>query len=265
VLHGVPAGKRRNLRRFFGVEFPRSVRREWRLVALAAAVLCLGAAIGAYCVAADPYALGVLIPEDHQNATPSERVRGAQLGGPALIGDSAAAFSGWLFTHNMEVSLLVFALGLTFGLGTVAMLFMNGVPLGALGMQYHLDGQAAFFWAWVLPHGVTELTVVCIAGAAGFGVARGLWLPGRLSRTAALASEARKATAMLFGALPLLAIAGAVEASISQLHPPALSYTAKLLFAIGLAGVLFMFLWRAGREKAAFSQKKSRPEAGGLS
>ncbi|HET8933315.1 MAG TPA: stage II sporulation protein M [Polyangiales bacterium] len=247
VMHAQARPRRLRFRQFFLIDFPRRVRRERQLIALAAALVIAGALTGALCVARDPFALGALIPPDHQTLTPSERVhREAQSDGN-LAGDNAAAFSGWLFTHNMDVSLLVFALGLTFGVGTLALLFFNGVPLGALAMQYHVEGQDLFFWAWILPHGVTELTVVCIAGAAGFGIARGLWLPGRKARVAAVAVEAREATWLLLGALPLLGLAGAVEASVSQLHPPALTYPVKLLFAFGLASAVFAFLSRAGR------------------
>ena len=54
----------------------------------------------------------------------------------------------------------------------------------------------------------------------------------------------------MLGALPLLAIAGAVEASVSQLHPPALTYASKLLFALGVACVTFTFLLRGGATDA---------------
>jgi uncharacterized membrane protein SpoIIM required for sporulation len=248
VVHASSRPRAKPLRRFFLVEFPRRFRAEWRLIALAAVVLLAGAATGAVCVARDPYALGALIPDDHQHISPSERVRHEERGSGEMHGDSAAAFSGWLFTHNMEVSFLVFALGLTYGLGTLGLLFFNGVPLGALAVQYHQDGQGLFFWAWILPHGVTELTVVCIAGGAGFIVARGLWLPGRTTRTLSVATEAHTATTLLLGGLPLLALAGLIEGSISQLHAPALPYFAKLTFAVLLAIALFSFLLRAGRE-----------------
>jgi hypothetical protein len=66
---------------------------------------------------------------------------------------------------------------------------------------------------------------------------------------AAVAAEAHEATQLLLGALPLLAVAGAVEASVSQMHPPALTYASKLLFAIGLASAVFAFLMRAGRPR----------------
>jgi uncharacterized membrane protein SpoIIM required for sporulation len=249
VMHAHAPTRSRSLCRFLVVEFPRRFRREGRLVALAAAIMLAGAITGALCVARDPFALGALIPPDHQTYTPSERVQREAHGDAKLLGDDAAAFSGWLFTHNMDVSLLVFALGVTFGLGTLALLFFNGVPLGALAMQYHADGHGLFFWAWILPHGITELTVVCISGGAGFVIARGLWLPGRRSRVAAVAVEAREATLLALGALPLLAIAGAVEASVSQLHPPALTYASKLLFALGVASAVFAFLLRAGRTR----------------
>lgn len=260
IMHTSGRPRRRSLRQFFGIDLPRSVRRERRLIVLAAFVLLAGAVTGAFCVAHDPYALGALIPEDHQSITPSERVHQEARSSGKLAGDHAAAFSGWLFTHNMEVSVLVFALGLTYGLGTLALLFFNGVPLGALAMQYHLEAQDWFFWAWILPHGVTELTVVCIAGGAGFSIARGLWMPGRLRRATAVAREARGATAMLLGALPWLGIAGAVEASVSQTHPPALSYGAKLLFALGLACALFAFLAKAGTRGATSDATRAPPE-----
>jgi uncharacterized membrane protein SpoIIM required for sporulation len=247
IVHASSRPRGAKLGAFFLRDFPRRFRREWRLIALSALVLLAGAATGAVSVARDPYARGALIPDDHQSATPSERVEREERAGGKVRSDRAAAFSGWLFTHNMEVSFLVFALGLTFGVGTLALLFFNGVPLGALAVQYHQDGEGLFFWAWTLPHGITELTVVCVAGGAGLVIARGLWLPGRSSRATAVAREARAATSLLLGALPLLIIAGVVEGSVSQLHPPTLPYAAKLLFAGIVAVALFGFLLRAGR------------------
>jgi len=237
----------RKLLAFFVVEFPRLFRRERRMVALAALVLFAGAGVGAGFVAVDRYALGALIPDDHQAFTPAERVGREEHSASGVSGDSAIAFSGWLFTHNVEVSFLVFALGVTFGLGTVALLFYNGVPLGALAAQYHQDGQAMFFWAWILPHGVAELTEVCIAGAAGLIVARGLWLPGRRGRASAFAEEAKTAASLVLGGTPLLVLAGVIEGTISQMHAPLVPYSAKLLFAGLVAIGVLLFLTRAGR------------------
>ncbi len=243
-------GLGRGLGSFFALEFPRLVRAESRAVALAAALLFGGAALGALAARVDPDAMTVLLPEDHAEMTPGERVARDEARG-AHAGDEAAAFSSFLFTHNIQVSFLVFALGLTFGLGTVALLLSNGAPLGALAWQYHHAGQGLFFWAWILPHGIPELTEIVIAGASGLILARGLWLPGRRPRLEALRVEGARAVRLVLGGMPVLVLAGVIEGTISQMHAPAMPYEAKLAFALLVGTGLFAWLALAGRERRA--------------
>jgi uncharacterized membrane protein SpoIIM required for sporulation len=248
IIHGTPASTERRILEFFVHGFPRLFRKEWRAIALAAAMLGTGAVVGAAFVAADPQSHGALIPEMHQVHTPGERVGREEVDGGGATPDQAAAFSGWLFTHNIEVTFVVFALGITFGVGTAALLFYNGVPLGALAMQYHQAGLDTFFWAWILPHGIPELTEVAVAGGAGLIVARGLWLPGRRRRRDALTAEAATAAALVLGGMPILVLAGVIEGTISQIHEPVLPYEAKLGFAAVIAAGLYYYLLAAGRE-----------------
>lgn len=248
VIHGTPLATERRLLEFFLRGFPRLFRAEWRAIALSAAILFSGAALGATFVGVDSQSLGALIPDDHQKFTPAERVgRDAKEGKVAGSGE-AAAFSGFLFTHNIEVSFVVFALGITYGIGTVALLFSNGVPLGALAMQYHQGGLDAFFWAWILPHGIPELTEVCIAGGAGLILARALWLPGRRRRRDALIAEAPRAAALVLGGMPILVLAGLIEGTISQIHEPTLPYAAKLAFAALVGSAVYYYLLTAGKD-----------------
>ncbi len=233
---------------FLWRDFPRLVRRERLAIALSACLLVGGAISGAAVISLDPQAMGLVIPDMHQARTPEERVRAEAVEGSAKVGP-AAVFSSFLFTHNIQVTFLVFALGVTFGVGTAAVLFWNGVPLGALAAQYHASGQGLFFWAWILPHGVVELTVVIIAGAAGLLLARGLWCPGLRSRRAALVIEARAAVRLIAGGMPLLVVAGVVEGTISQMHAPVMPYSAKLTFAAALFAALMLYLSRGGIER----------------
>ena len=227
-------------------EFPALVRAEMRLVAISGALILLGAALGAWVVATDDHALAVVVPDMHLDQTPAERIEGERIAGDHDTGRSAV-FSSFLFTHNIQVTFLVFALGVTFGLGTAGVLFWNGIPLGALAAQYHQGGEALFFWAWILPHGVVELTVVMIAGAAGLVLARGLWLPGSLSRQAALAKEAKTAVRLVLGGMPMLVVAGLVEGTLSQMHAPLVPYWVKLAFAAGLFLAMLAYLQRRER------------------
>ena len=249
-VHSGTGSKARRLPQFFLREFPRLFRAEWRVVTLSALLFFGGGAVGAVAMAVDPHAAGVLIPEDHQQRTPAERVAEDE-GGPGHTGDEGAAFSSFLFTHNIQVTFMVFALGLTFGVGTASMMFTNGVPLGALAVQYHQYGKGLFFWAWILPHGIPEVTQVIIAGAAGLVLARGLLVPGRLGRKDAVVAEARRAVRLVVGGMPVLVLAGLIEGTISQLHEPIIPYALKLAFA-GVVGVaVWAYLLFAGRSASA--------------
>lgn len=242
------SGKRgRRLLRFYTRDFPRLFRKEIGAIALSSAILMAGAVLGAVFTAVDPESLGVLIPDPHQAHTPSERVAEEEETGGLTDAHSAVAFSSFLFTHNIKVTFLVFALGITFGVGTVAVLFYNGVPLGALAMQYHLEGHGLFFWAWILPHGIPELTVVFIAGGAGLVLARGILVPGRLRRRDAIVREARTAARLVVGGMPLLVLAGLIEGTISQMHEPVIPYAVKLVFAVLVGTGVYAYLFLAGR------------------
>jgi uncharacterized membrane protein SpoIIM required for sporulation len=169
--------------------------------------------------------------------------------------ESQAAFASMLLTNNIQVAFLAFAAGVTAGVGTAFLLFFNGVLLGALAWVYENKGLAAWFWAWILPHGIPELTAIAIAGAAGFVIARGMVAPKGLARREAVRLEAVTAVQLLLGTVALFILAGFIEGSISQIHPPRLSIAFKLSFAIFVGSAVYAYLgsgWlRTGRVKVA--------------
>ncbi|MBL9037856.1 MAG: stage II sporulation protein M [Archangium sp.] len=230
--------------RFVTTGFPATVRAEWRACAASVLVFFAGAAFGWVGMAVDPRAAPYLVPEQHLDVDPAERAA-QEAKAPGVGVEAQAAFSSFLFTHNISVAFFCFALGLTAGVGTAIMLFSNGLMLGALAWVYASKGLAGWFWAWILPHGVPEITAICIAGAAGFIVARGIVAPGALSRRDAVRSESVVAVRLVFGTLVLFVVAGCIEGTISQIHPPALSVEFKLGFAAVVAIAVYAYLGAA--------------------
>jgi len=230
---------------FYARGFPRLLRRHRGALLLAAACYFGGAAFGAAGVAVDPAAAPYLLPEMHRDVDPATRVARDE-GRDVAGGGSQAAFASFLFTHNLQVSFLVFVLGFAFGVGTAVVLVVNGVMLGSLAAAYHAAGEGLFFWAWILPHGVPEITAVLIAGAAGFLLARGVVLPGDRGRRAAVRTAGRAAVRLILGLVPILAVAGLIEGTISQVHAPELPYTLKLVFSAAVSALLFGWLLRGG-------------------
>lgn len=233
--------------RFLAFGFPALVRAEKRLVLLSYALMALGIGTGMVAAAVDPEAVAVMIPDQHRRLDPTERVnREAERPG-STNGDEQAVFATYLFTHNIQVAFFCFALGITFGVGTLALLWWNGVTLGALAHVYAAQGHALWFWAWILPHGVPELSAICLAGASGLAIGRGLLFPGRRTTGAALRSEAKVAVQLVLGTIPLFIVAGLIEGSISQIHQPTLPSELKLTFAAAVAALLGWWLITVGR------------------
>lgn len=223
--------------------FPAAVRRNRGFVLGAAALLFLPAAVTWGSVTDDPE-LGrrILPPEIVSRAEESgDRLR---RGEPYVEVPSVqmSVFSSSIMTNNLQVAFLAAAGGILAGLGTVAILVLNGIHLGSVFGMFGTHGGAGLLWSFVHPHGVLELTAITISGGAGLILGWAVLAPGRRTRGRALREDGRVALSLLGGAGVLLVLAGLVEGFVSpaRLAPflkEAFSATVAVLLALYLAGV----------------------------
>lgn len=148
--------------------------------------------------------------------------------------------SSSIMTNNMSVSFVTFAAGITAGIGTLYMLFFNGLLMGVIGTACWLAGMSLKLWSFVTPHGVLELPAIFIAGGAGLKIAQGLLFPGVLPRKDSLALAGREGGMLVVGVVPLLVTAGVIEAFVS---PTGLELGFKFGFAAGLFTLLCVYLF----------------------
>jgi uncharacterized membrane protein SpoIIM required for sporulation len=205
--------------RFLAERFPAAVRALRRHLALAAALLALGTLAGMALTAGDPNRFYALVDEDYaQGRTPAstnEELRHA-LYDDKHPADLLGAFAMYLFTHNARIGMLCAALGFAAGVPVMLLLLSNGLLLGAFAALYESRGLGLEFWAWILPHGVTELLAVALCGAAGLSVGESLLFPGRHTRLANLGLRGREAGVVVLGAVLMLLLAGLVEGIFRQ-------------------------------------------------
>ncbi|MEO5958631.1 MAG: stage II sporulation protein M, partial [Opitutaceae bacterium] len=231
---------------------PQTFRRQARAFWLAVALTLAGSGFGGAALALDPEAKEVLMPFDHLRGSPAERVAREQEERGKNMSDRKARFSGMLMTHNTKVTLTAMALGMSWGIGTLVLLFYNGVILGAVVMDYVLGGQTTFLLGWLLPHGAVEIPAILIGGQAGFVLAGALLGRGQRERLAArLRAAAPDVVTLCFGAALMLVWAGIVEAFMSQYHEPVLPYVVKIAFGCVELAALGWYLFRAGRTEEA--------------
>ena len=238
--------------RWLAGTFPRTFRRHLAAFWLAVAVTLVGTGFGALAAGIDPEAKGVILPFGHADITPGERVAEEEEGKGEYLTGHKASFSGGLMANNIRVSVLALALGLTWGVGSIVVVFYNGVILGALCLDYLRAGQGVFLAGWLLPHGSVEIPAFVLAGQAGLVLGGAMVGWGRRVPLRERLAAVRADLVTLIGGVALMLVwAGIVEAFFSQYHEPVLPYWLKIAFGSAEAVCLTLFLALAGRHAAS--------------
>ncbi|MFK7944470.1 MAG: stage II sporulation protein M [Paracoccaceae bacterium] len=131
--------------------------------------------------------------------------------------DQLGAFAAYLFSHNTQIAIFAFALGVFVCLPSFALAMYNGLILGVF-LALHVDrGLGWDIVAWLSIHGVTELSAICIATAGGFRLGLAVLFPGNLRRRDALRETGRDAVLLAILAAIMLVAAGLLEGFGRQL------------------------------------------------
>jgi len=223
--------------KFFSQGFPRLVREQWRLISLAALILILGMLTGFCLHYLQPSLDGLIIPDTMKRVI-SEGLNRGQVGTNWAPGERPA-LSAVIMTNNIRVGLTAFALGFTWGLATVLILFDNGLLLGVLGAVYISRGYALDFWSLILPHGVLELLAIFICGGAGLVLAKALVQPGDYTRRDALLLQGRIAVKLVLGTIPMFVVAALIEGFVT---PTTLPDSIKLAVAVFSLAVFLLYI-----------------------
>jgi uncharacterized membrane protein SpoIIM required for sporulation len=249
VVYGTRQHLRRQIADFVCWKLPSVIRQaKWHI--LASAVVTLAAAIAAYqLTASDVDYYYAFVGDTAQGRTPASST--AELREGLYHTESAsellANFAAFLFSHNARIGILAFATGFVAGLPTLLLLFYNGLVLGAFAWLFHARGLAVDLWAWMLPHGVTELTAVVLCGAAGLLVAHALVFPGARTRLDSLRDRGRAAAVIVIGAMCMLFIAGMIEGVFRQ---TVTSIAVRFTVAAATAAWWLTYFGLVGRRRA---------------
>src|SRR5574337_1666590 len=231
----------KTLAAFFGREFPVLVRQEWRPILLALLVDVLPALWCVLMANLDPGFIEAVSPPGLREHLEKGEVWVYRINPIKPLASSA------IMTNNIAVTFTFFALGIAFGAGTLWGLAYNGIHFGSTALIVNQTRMAREFWAFVVPHGVLEIPAIYIGGGAGFILGAALLFPGDLTRKDALVVRGRVAVKLVLGCVPILIVAGIIEAFFSPLPPSSMPILAKFLVGAALFGLLLLYLLMAGR------------------
>jgi len=241
-----------DLGHFLWLTFPRLVR-EKILYIVVSFILFVGPGFLAYhSTIKDPHFAQLEVMKNHPliNEEMWAMIENKKMWTDSVQGYSQSA-SSMIATNNIRVCILSFVLGITYGFGTVFILFNNGLHIGTVLGLCKVYGMLDKPLAFIAGHGVLELTAIFISGGAGLLLGRALLFPGRYRRLDAFRMVARDAAGLFGGCVPLLLVAGLIEGFIS----PRTDISAETKFAVSLATLvllmLYLFAPRNSREETA--------------
>ncbi|MDH3494331.1 MAG: stage II sporulation protein M [Acidobacteriota bacterium] len=227
--------------RFFSREFPGAFRNNWKFVALAAFFELAFMAVGMALIFNDIGFADVLGIDDIRIAAENNQRWWLSLN---QANQTGAAF---LFTHNIRVSLMAFALGAFFCVGSLLILALNGLDFGAsVAICYRVNpdfGNALM--TFVVGHGVIETFCIYLAGGAGMMIGYAMINPGDLSRIDALKRRGLESVRIVIGAAAVLIVAGLIEGFLS---PSNLPPWIKIATGVSTFTALMAYLTLAGRK-----------------
>lgn len=204
---------------FLAVSFPSTMRRRWKLVIFSCALMYLPALFAFAYVYEQPSNAEIFMGGTFVDMASDRMSQG--VAAPEITDQEMGAVSANVMTNNIRVSILAFGGGALIGVLTVTVLFQNGLMLGSFAALFHSSGDGFLLWTSILPHGVCELSAICIAGAAGLRLAGGIVFPGRRTRRRSIPEAAGEAAVLFGGSVLLLIIAGIIEGFLSFTDAPA--------------------------------------------
>ncbi len=236
---------------FYRRVFPRCFRQLSGELVVCTSLFLLAAVLGVALTAVEPGVGTSFVGE--------EAVAGLQRGEiwTDQIRESSQIFSSLIAVNNMKVAITAWAGGLIAGLGSFAVLFVNGFMLGAVVVLTIHFGMSDALLEFISAHGPLELSLIVVCAAAGVHVGRTLVASAVEPLSVRLPQAGRRSVSVVLGCLPWFLLLGFVEGFVSP--SPAIAPTAKL--GVGLT-LLVLFLLAAYLPGRASSEAPRDGKAG---
>jgi uncharacterized membrane protein SpoIIM required for sporulation len=200
--------------KFWRYELPLVVRTHHREILYSFIIFILFATMAAFSAAHDDSFVRGVLGDGYVEMTEDNIAKGDPFG-VYKSGQPLMMFLR-IAINNIEVSFMVFVAGIFFSIGTVWMLFRNGVMVGAFQYYFFAKGLG---WKSVLViwiHGTLEISSIIIAGAAGLILGNSLVFPGTFNRMESLKRGARDGLKCMIGLIPIFIVAAFLEGFVTR-------------------------------------------------
>src|SRR5205085_10136539 len=118
--------------------------------------------------------------------------------------------------NNIRVAFATYVLGIFLSVGTIILLFSNGLMLGSFEYYFFSKGLGFKSITVIFIHGTLEIWSIVIAGAAGLILGNSILFPGTYSRNVSILKGGRDGMKIVFGLVPLFLTAAFLESFVTR-------------------------------------------------
>jgi uncharacterized membrane protein SpoIIM required for sporulation len=236
---------------FWKYELPLLFRRYHKTFLFTFILFVVFVAIGVVSSSTDPNYTADFFNHKVQPGYYDETIARIQKGDPFGVYKDANPFS--MFVHiaynNISVAFKSVVFGVLFGIGTIFLMWSNGLMLGCFQYLFFSQGLGwqSVMVIWI--HGTLEISSIVIASCAGLILGFGWLFPGTYTRRESFLKSAKDAMKICVSLVPFFIVAAFFESYITRLmsntfqkdsHNIGLPVPVSIII---LAGSFFLVLW----------------------
>jgi uncharacterized membrane protein SpoIIM required for sporulation len=224
---------------FWRDEFPLFFYQYHKTLLYAFLIFMAAVIIGAVSTLNDDSFIRLILGDAYVNMT----IENIEKGEPMAVyksGSNIGSFLG-ITINNIRVAIIAFALGVIFSVGTIYVLFSNGIMLGAFITFFYNYGileKTSTVWL----HGTIEISVIVIAGCAGLVMGNSFLFPKTYSRRVAFMKGAKDGLKIVVSTIPFFIIAGFIEGFITRYGEQMPSFLAYGIILISLFIIVYYYI-----------------------
>ncbi|GAA0729005.1 stage II sporulation protein M [Aquimarina litoralis] len=224
---------------FWKTEFPLFFYQHQKTLLFTFLVFSIACCIGVISAINDSSFLRLILGDAYVNET----LNNIEKGDPTGIyksGSMVGSFLG-ITINNIRVAFIAYAFGVITSLGTVYVLFSNGIMLGAFMTFFYTKGLLFEASKSVWLHGTIEISVIVIAGCAGIVMGNSILFPKTFSRRVSFMKGAKDGLKIVVSTIPFFIIAGFIEGFITRYSNMPVWLAMTIIFS-SLALIIFYYI-----------------------
>lgn len=243
---------------FFTEELPLILYRNRKVLRFAMLFFLLFVVMGAFSAWRDPSFVRSILGDGYVNMTEDNIAKGDPFG--VYKDENEFIMFITIAWNNIKVSLLCFTMGIFCSVGTLYILFKNGLMLGVFEQMFFANDLGLQSILVVFIHGTLEISAIILAGGAGMVMGNAILFPKTYSRLNSLKRGAKDGIKILVSLVPVLAVAAFLEGYLTR-HTNLPVVVSAVVLLLSLLFIIGYYVWLPikvhQRKQSAISLAKS--------